>query len=359
MTQADDPVNATWPAVPVGAQSLLEDAVSVLTAAARATYPPLTRNESGEWVTDPAGQPQKSDWAQFVTHALAGAAANIGGVDAILDARPGSWEAEHVRALLTSVAGRGEARLWEHRTEPLQITVYVEEILVDVVDAWSGYEQAGAQIEASEEAARAGQPVIEVERYFWAYDRTNAGEFVARDPAAPAWSLRAWRDAAIADGATDETLAFLEAGLTVTGLGGHPLTLAYLPKSRQAAEELHRLEEQRDVRLAVFADQAERLEAQRVHEWTAYGYALKERIEALAEAMPGLSVPVLVTVDLTTYRPLGRRGHEQAWGSLETRLIDDAVIETPTPADLPGTPMSRLEAATLEAPPWRARGHAP
>jgi hypothetical protein len=45
------------------------------------------------------------DWAEFVTLALAGAAANIGGNEQILACRPGSWEAERVRQTLQSTVG--------------------------------------------------------------------------------------------------------------------------------------------------------------------------------------------------------------------------------------------------------------
>src|SRR5207245_583386 len=75
-------------------EELLADAGRVLTeAASRAT----TR-------TDRNGREhrQPADFAEFVTHAVAGAAANIGGVEQILAGRPGSWEADHVRQMLHS-----------------------------------------------------------------------------------------------------------------------------------------------------------------------------------------------------------------------------------------------------------------
>jgi hypothetical protein len=53
-------------------------------------------------------------------------------------------------------------------------------------------------------------------------------------------------------------------------------------------------------------------------------------------------VPVHVTVDVETNR-MGASSQEGFWNSLESRLIDAAVMDTPTPADLPGTPLERLE----------------
>ena len=46
--------------------------------------------------------------------------------------------------------------------------------------------------------------------------------------------------------------------------------------------------------------------------------------------------------NVDTYR-MGASRQEGFWDSLECRLIDAAVRDTPTPADLPGTPLERLE----------------
>ena len=40
---------------------------------------------------------------------------------------------------------------------------------------------------------------------------------------------------------------------------------------------------------------------------------------------------------------MGAARVEEFWNSLESRLVDAAVMDTPTPADLPGTPLERLE----------------
>lgn len=49
------------------------------------------------------------DWAQFVATALAAAAANVGGTDAALRGRPGSWEADAVRQLVEGTLGENIA----------------------------------------------------------------------------------------------------------------------------------------------------------------------------------------------------------------------------------------------------------
>lgn len=59
---------------------LLGEAVAALTAAARLT-----------WTTqDEEGSSGSCDWAEFVTRALAGAAANLDGIETALAGRPGS-----------------------------------------------------------------------------------------------------------------------------------------------------------------------------------------------------------------------------------------------------------------------------
>ena len=101
---------------------VLHDAIAALTEAAHLTNQPMRQNSSGQWEADP--DPRAAlpiDWAEFVTHALAGAAANIGGTEQILAGRPGSWEAERVRQTLQSTVGADDEHLLQHRTEPVVI----------------------------------------------------------------------------------------------------------------------------------------------------------------------------------------------------------------------------------------------
>ena len=326
-------------------QAKLTDAIRVLTDAARLPRPRLRRTDEGTWVEDTTAAPEQMDWAEFVTLALAGAAANLGGIDAVLAGRSGSWEAEGVRQLLYSTVGAEEAQLWGHRTDPIEITLYVDELLVDRADAPMAYDDAQREIDRLYEEANAAEPAIDYSRYVWEYDRNDAGEWIPRDPAAPTWTIDAWRAAYAAEtGGTEQDRSFFEAMVLGErpGLGGQPVTTTHLPKSPEALAELARLEADRVARLDVYGDLEEQLEEQRLREWAACGQALKARIEALAAATPGLDVPVRVIVDVETFRrDVAQR--EGFWNSLETRLVDAAVLDTPTPADLPGTPLQRLE----------------
>lgn len=312
-------------------QQKLAEAIAVLTDAARLEWPQIQLTDDGDWIDSLMGEREQADWAEFVTLALAGAAANYGGVDAILAGRSGSWEAAGVRQLLHSTVAPDEERLWEHRTEPLDITVYVEELLLDRTDALTEYDDAAQEIARRYRQAEDQEPAIDESQYLWIYDRDATGQWTPRDPDAPAWTLGAWRADLQAEGISADIAAELEQGLLESA------TSIYLAKSPEQRAELWALEEAREERLG--GDLEERLEQQRLAEWTAYGEALKTRIEAAAAAIPGLTVPITVSIDVTTMRPPTQPGDN----SLAERLIDDAAQDTPTPVDLPGTPLQRLE----------------
>jgi hypothetical protein len=118
--------------------AVLADAVRILTEAAR-------RNIT--W-TDRDGieHRDQADFAEFVTHAVAGAAANLGSIEAALAGRPGSWEADKVRDMLHSTVGYDEIYLLEHRTEPVVVRVHVDDILTDL-GFWQSYDEAYAELD--------------------------------------------------------------------------------------------------------------------------------------------------------------------------------------------------------------------
>jgi hypothetical protein len=112
---------------------LLSAAVTALTAAARLTW--TERRPDGTAPSRPC------DWAEFVTLALAGAAANIGGIENVLAGRPGSWEADAVRSLLIATVGYDEQQLLTHRTDPVVVSINVDDMMVDL-GVWQAYDDA-------------------------------------------------------------------------------------------------------------------------------------------------------------------------------------------------------------------------
>lgn len=92
-------INTVLPAVTPArsGQVVLQEAVAVLTEAARLRRTVLRPVEGrpGRWENDPQ-RTEPTDWAELVTLALAGAAANVGGIDTALEGRSGSWEAAGV-----------------------------------------------------------------------------------------------------------------------------------------------------------------------------------------------------------------------------------------------------------------------
>lgn len=126
----------TSPPPPCTREQLLVDAVTVLTAAART----------------------RPDFADFVTHALAGAAANVGGIEELLASRPGSWEAHHVRELLTATVGHDKQYLHQHRTEPLIVRVHVDDVVHEIGYADLYYLDADIDLNRREDAIYAANP---------------------------------------------------------------------------------------------------------------------------------------------------------------------------------------------------------
>ncbi len=243
---------------PRSVEQVLADAIAVLTVAARLTW---TRTDGdGQTVT------VTSDWAEFVTLALAGAAANVGGIDDALADRPGSWEADHVRNLLTSTVGEDEQQLLGHRTEPVVVDVFVDEIMADL-GMWKAYDDAQQEL---------------TRRY--------------------------------ADCTSATTAEFSE-----------------MPTP--TVEQEQRLDE--------LAELEERLDNQRLRDWTEYGQALKTQIESAVSRRQLLRVPVVVHVDVKTFRV-----DAEHRGALQDQLLQEAIMNTP----LPGT-TQRLRSSPDGPPP--------
>jgi hypothetical protein len=240
-------------------EDVLADAIRVLTEAVRLSRPVLRRDEAtsrtpGQPLWLGSGRRDSADWAEFVTQALAGAAANVGGIETALAGRAGSWEAGYVRALLSSTVGEDEQQLLRYRTEPIAVDVFVDEILVDL-GVWKTYDDAQQEL-------------------------TRRYDEVA--PTAP---------------------------------------------SPEQARELPPLNDEQEQQLDRLAELDERLEHQRREDWAQYGQALKDHIEAAASRQRGLRVPIVVNLDLDTFRTDG--GDRIA--GIEGQLLQAAIMATPLP----------------------------
>lgn len=151
---------------------VLAAAIDALTEATQLRYATGARTDGGRAVTE------RIDWAELVTLAVAGAAANAGGIEAALAARPGSWEAAHVRDMLVSTLGEDPAGLLRHRTAPLRIVLRPDEWLADL-----GYpELYDLSRQWLEEHGR-----VHEWRYRLTTDKTHGerGHWEPLDPAAP------------------------------------------------------------------------------------------------------------------------------------------------------------------------------
>lgn len=247
---------------------VLDDAVRVLTEAARLTRPVLEPAPPGqshgvvvEALASTVGQDgnesareiqearmyvetvrrEPADFAEFVAQALVAAAANVGGVETVLAGRPGSWEADALRQLPVGTVGGDEEYLIAHRTDPVVVEVFVEEILNDL-GVWASWDDATRAI-----ARRADQVPLDAE--------------------------------------------------------------------------------DQEQRLDAIAVEEEQLEQAREQAWADYGQALKEHIENAAAGRAYLRVPVQVVLDLDTLRGPGEAAYGDGFAEL---LLQEAVADVPT-----------------------------
>jgi hypothetical protein len=270
---------------PRGWDEVLADAVMVLTEAARLRRPILQQAEDGSWRPDPF-RTEPGDWAEFVTLAVAGAAANMGSIDRALEGRPGSWEADVVRGMLVATVGEDLAGLLGHRTEPLRVVLRPAEILADL-----GY--AGLY-DDSRRVLREQQ-----DEHLWRYRLGEDGQWLPLDAGAPAY----------AD-------AFGDRPDLIPGVV--PGAVAKVPRS--AADE---------AAYDVLWDQEAALwDLEYEQDPAAYGEALTAAVLTHAAQMyPGVRVEITVDTAERTWRD-----DSLYWGAVPEEALTDAAIDaTPLP----------------------------
>jgi hypothetical protein len=74
---------------------------------------------------------RSADFAPILTGSLAAAAANVGGPDALLAGRPGSWESSYIRDLLRGAMSDRPQQWWSLMTEPVVVSLNVAELIED------------------------------------------------------------------------------------------------------------------------------------------------------------------------------------------------------------------------------------
>lgn len=308
---------------------VLYDAIAALTEAAHLTNQPMRQNSSGQWEPDPAPRAALPiDWAEFVTHVLAGAAANIGSTEQILAGRPGSWEAKRVRETLQSTVGVDDECLMEHRTEPVSIDLWVESILRDINDTtYDSYRDAELELASREEAIP--EP-----------DDLPPGPFTSEDPriAAADWisvdENGYLHVQAKADWGDDPDDIALLTELTNEARNSRAPTAGEI-----AYDEAHE----------AIADLSDALAAQERREHSEYAERLTSVVQGRLSA---LKLPTPVTVNITV-APEGVHSSDDfddhapvtyPRNAIEA-AINDAIAHTHTPSALPGTPLDRLGTA--------------
>lgn len=295
---------------------VLHDAIDALTEATKLTNQPLRQSASGGWEADP--DPRAAlhiDWAEFVTHALAGAAANVGSTTQILSGRPGSWEAARVRETLASTVGPDDEHLLRHRTQPITVDLSVDNILRDLdadpyLDAFDEIDQRELDIpEPDDIPDEPPPPGME-----WLHDRDEHG-------------LAAW----IND--PDKVAAYQR---------WHAEQPPYEPTPGEQAQQ------QALDSLAALRDTLEELRREELHAYAdSLTAAITDRLRTL-----NLHVPIRVTVIAAPNGAKHQYGTTPLPGESSSRIdeaIAAAIAETPGPAVLQGTPLQRAEAALQRA----------
>lgn len=302
---------------------VLADAISVLTEATRLTNQLSRRTDAGRWEPDP--DPRAAvpiDWAEFVTLALAGAAANVGSIEEALAGRPGSWEAERVRQTLESTV-LDDKDLLRHRTEPVVIDLWVESILSYLGDS-SDDDYNDATMEVDARASDVPQPTD-----------LPPGPFSPDDP----------RIAAVNWVSVDDNGYLV---ITQSDWTGDPADIALLTElsaEAKAYRDPTAGEIAYEEALQAISSELDALDEQWHREYDDYAAQLTEAIEAQIAGLE-LSVPVTVTVTRAPESYESGAFDEHAPPPYSRTAIDaaieKAIADTPTPATLPGTPLDRL-----------------
>lgn len=302
---------------------VLQDAIAVLTEATRLTNQPMRQASSGGWEPNP--DPRAAlpiDWAEFVTLALAGAAANVGGVEAALAGRSGSWEAEMVRQTLNATVF-DDKDLLHHRTEPVVVDLWVESILSHLGDPSDDlYADAANEVDARADTVPHPTDL-------------PPGPFSPDDPRL---TDKPWVEV------TDD--GYLH--ITYLNWTDDPDDLALLTTLTEEARSYRDPtpgEIAYEQAMEAISAQVDAVDALQRSEYSDYAAQLTQAIEDNIAKLE-LTVPVTVSVTLAPQdrepgafdahapQPFPRNAIEGA--------IDSAITETPTPSMLPDTPLDRI-----------------
>lgn len=228
--------------------------------------------------------------------------------------------------------------------ETIRLTLHIDGLLAVRTDAHAQYDRARETLHAAHDVVDAVLPRIDERDFVWVYDVDSEGHPIPRTTEAPAWSWDVWRAAARELGTHEALLDDVESRVRAKS----PLiTVLSAPRSPGHGAELYRFEFERATILAGF-DLDDALEEQRLREWSAYGAALERRIGHAAALLPG--VAVVIALDTASGR--GTVDYEPGPRAALAALVENALTNVSSPADLAGTPLDRLRehVGVIDAP---------
>lgn len=298
-------------------QSVLTDAIDILTEAARLRRPVYRQTDAGKWEVDPE-RTEQSDWAEFVTLALAGAAANIGGISDVLAGRPGSWEAAGVESLLGSTVGPDEGDLWQHRTEPLRIHVGGQAVREEFTDDAPSTWDLEDKIDAEQDAELDALDPIDWDALCWKYTIPENGDPVPESSDAPAWSWERYQADRVKEGLPAIGIERLQQRYHDREWP-YELGSAFIALAKDAAAEatIAAYEAKQEAIGRKYDDLRDRAEAQLLQDQTAYAETLRIALEHEIARLDGLAVPIDIMIDAVGEEDIPYAPYSLEWNLLE------------------------------------------
>lgn len=146
------------------------------------------------------------DFAEVACHVLTTVAANVGDVETLLAGRPGSWEADLVRQVVTCTTPEDELLAW--RSEPVRLRL-------DVEDLWSDfglYDMYDADMDTAARHARTIDFHVNSDGDHWVATEEDQAWLATETGRAPgSWTVA---DLAAAEGVVEHVEAMLEQDLS-------------------------------------------------------------------------------------------------------------------------------------------------
>jgi hypothetical protein len=182
------------------------------------------------------------------------------------------------------------------------------------------------ELDREEDAEREAHP-LDWDAVYWSYTVPEEGDPLPQSPDAPAWSWDTFREQLttyykMSVGDAEAHITRIQKRQPVHGEHGDLATTLVLSKDADAEALIAEHDRVQDEITQRFEARRELLKAQQLQERTAYAAELTVRLERAVAALPGLAVPVEISIDPTSDE--SEIIHEKHPYSLEWTLLEEA-----------------------------------